>query len=255
LQKNLFMHVFGLLGHPLGHSFSKGYFTEKFSKLGLSATHSYELFDIANIEFFLELLNSQPNLKGLNVTIPYKMAIMPYLQQIDPAAQRIGAVNTIKILPNGMLRGYNTDYWGFKDTLLKWEAFIENKPKKALLLGQGGASKAVAVALQDLGVAVNYVSSSQRPNCYSYGQLSQSILAAHTLLVNCSPLGMYPNADTFPDIPYHLLGPTHLAYDIVYNPLETSFLQKAKAAGVNDVHFGLAMLHGQAEKAWEIWQE
>ncbi len=246
-------NLYGLIGHPLGHSFSKAYFSEKFEKLGVADSHSYALFDIERIEILKDILAAHANLRGFNATIPYKQAILPYLHKIDPAAAKIGAVNTVKVLDNGQLIGYNTDYWGFRWSLEKWAAFNEVKPQKALILGKGGAAKAVAVALEDLGLKVQYVSRKDTEDTLSYQQLNEAVLTDHLLIVNSTPLGMYPNTEAAPDIPYHLLGPSHLLYDLVYNPLETLFLKKGLAAGAKAVHYGLDMLHGQAEKAWEIW--
>ncbi len=248
--------LFGLIGFPLGHSFSKGYFTEKFEKLGLSATHTYEKFELAHIEDFPALLNAHKAvLKGLNVTIPHKQHVMGYLDEIDAAAQKIGAVNTVKIFADGKTKGFNTDYWGFRWTLEKWEAFQEIAPQKALVLGKGGAAKAIVTALEDLGLAVQLVSRNKEADTLTYEELNADVMASHLLIVNTTPLGMYPKIDACPAIPYELLTNKHLLYDIVYNPLETLFLKKGLENGAKAVHFGLEMLHGQAEKAWEIWNE
>jgi shikimate dehydrogenase len=252
MSKNLF----GLIGFPLGHSFSKGYFTNKFQNMGLSVSHEYELFEIENIEEITSLLAKyKENLTGLNVTIPHKEAIIPFLDEIDSAAQVIGAVNCIKIEKNGTTKGYNTDYWGFRWTLEKWTALQEIKPQKALILGKGGAAKAIEKALIDLGIQPLYVSRKKEMATIDYPEIDEKIMAEHLLIVNTTPLGMYPKTELCPDIPYHLLSSKHLLYDIVYNPLETNFMQKGLAMGVKSVHDGLQMLHGQAEKAWEIWNE
>jgi shikimate dehydrogenase len=244
---------FGLIGYPLGHSFSKKYFTEKFDKLGLSNSHQFHLFPIEQIELLPGLLNEyKQSLIGFSVTIPYKQQVLTYLQEIDPAAAAIGAVNCVKILENGTLKGYNTDYWGFRWTLEKWGDFLLKKPKKALVLGKGGAAKAIEVALRDLGLEIQYVSRVASENAITYDAINETLLKEYTLLVNTSPVGMSPNVEEAPAIPYHLLNSGHLLYDIVYNPLETKFLQLGKAQGAS-VHTGLEMLHGQAEKAWEIW--
>ena len=249
------MNIYGLIGFPLGHSFSKGYFTEKFSTLAISDTHLYEKFELENINDFSALLKSQsPNLKGLNVTIPHKQNIIPFLDSVDEAALKIGAVNTIKIMEDGSIKGFNTDYWGFRWTLEKWDSFQEIKPKKALVLGKGGAAKAIIQALQDLGLETQYVSRRKEEDTITYEQLTEEVMKEHLFIVNTTPLGMFPKVDSFPDIPYQLLTNKHLLYDIVYNPLETMFLKKGLENGVKDIHYGLEMLHGQAEKAWEIWQ-
>ena len=250
------MHIYGLIGYPLGHSFSKGYFTEKFLKMGLSDACVYEKFELENINDFTVLLKSQiPDLKGLNVTIPHKQNIISFLDSVDEAALKIGAVNTIKIMEDGTTKGFNTDYWGFRWTLEKWDAFQAIKPQKALVLGKGGAAKAIIQALKDLGLETQYVSRRKEEDTITYEELTEEIMKDYLFIVNTTPLGMFPKLDTFPEIPYHLLTNKHLLYDIVYNPLETMFLKKGLEQGVKGVHFGLEMLHGQAEKAWEIWQE
>lgn len=248
------MNLYGLIGYPLGHSFSKGYFTEKFQQLGIADTHTYEKFELENIQDFPTLLKSNnPALKGLNVTIPHKQNVIPFLDAVDEAALKIGAVNTIKIMPDGSTKGFNTDYWGFRWTLEKWADFQEILPQKALVLGKGGAAKAIIQALQDLGLATQYVSRTKEDDTITYEELTEEVMKEHLFIVNTTPLGMYPKIENFPAIPYHLLTDKHLLYDIVYNPLETTFLKKGMENGAKGVHFGLEMLHGQAEKAWEIW--
>ncbi|MDF0693498.1 shikimate dehydrogenase family protein [Aquirufa ecclesiirivi] len=246
-------HLYGLLGYPLGHSFSKKYFSEKFNTMGLSDSHQYEQFEIPQIEDFLTLKSEQKALlKGLNVTIPYKQQIMPLLDEIDPAAAKIGAVNTIKIYPDGKTKGFNTDYWGFRQTIESWDAFPHFNLKKAVVLGQGGAAKAIIAALEDLGLEVWKVSRTPEEGQISYEDLAASMDEVG-LIVNSTPLGMYPKIDTFPPIDYSLLNRQHYLYDIVYNPLRTAFLEKGIAQGVGGIYEGLEMLHGQADKAWEIW--
>ncbi len=246
--------LFGLIGFPLGHSFSKRYFSEKFLGLGISDSHAYEQFPFSSIDEFPNLIQSHAGiLKGINVTIPYKQQIIPFLDEIDPAALRIGAVNTIKILANGKTLGYNTDYFGFRNTLENWDYFIAFKDKKALVLGQGGAAKAIIIALNDLGISVVKVSRNATKDAISYQEVAQ-ILPEVGLIVNTSPLGMHPNEATCPPLPYDLMGSQHYLYDIVYNPLHTLFLKKGFEQGVGGIHTGIEMLHGQADKAWEIWQ-
>ncbi len=251
------MRIFGLIGFPLGHSFSKKFFSEKFAQEGISDA-AYELFPLETIELLPELLASQPNLRGLNVTIPYKEHVIPYLTRLDPAAQRIGAVNVIKIAPDQTTTGYNSDYFGFKSTL---EGFLQKyyvsesknpADLKALVLGTGGASKAVKVALEDMGIVHTSVSRHSGPAVLSYDDLTDKVVSAHRLIVNTTPLGMHPQINVFPPLPYQWLTTHHLLYDLVYNPEQTMFLQKgveqqAKTFG------GLPMLHAQAEKSWEIW--
>ncbi|RXK50948.1 shikimate dehydrogenase family protein [Aquirufa rosea] len=246
-------HLYGLLGYPLGHSFSRKYFTEKFENLALSESHEYRQFEIPQIEDFLQVkAEHQGILKGLNVTIPYKQQIIPLLDELDPAAAKIGAVNTIKIYPEGKTKGFNTDYWGFRQTIETWDAYSLFKSKVAVVLGQGGAAKAIIAALEDLGMSVWKVSRTPEE-----GQISYETLALQMdevgLIVNSTPLGMYPKVDTFPPIDYSRLKSQHYLYDIVYNPLRTAFLEKGIAHGVGGIYEGLAMLHGQADKAWEIW--
>jgi shikimate dehydrogenase len=244
--------LFGLIGFPLGHSFSKRYFTEKFEQIGLDETHAYTQFEIPSIADFPALLNT-PGIQGFNVTIPYKQQIIPFLDEIDPAAARIGAVNTIKILADGRTRGYNTDYFGFQGTLSAWSAYSHFKSLGALVLGQGGAAKAVIAAIEDLGIPVIKVSRQASEGVVSYEELPQ-LMESVGLIVNTTPLGMHPNEADCPPIPYDLLKSQHYLYDIVYNPLETTFLKKGLAHGAGGIHTGIEMLYGQADKAWEIWQ-
>ena len=245
--------VFGLLGFPLGHSFSKKYFTEKFEKLGISEAHIYELFELSDIHQFPEFLKNQTNLAGLNVTIPYKQAVMPFLDGLDVSAKKVGAVNVIKISPHGKLIGYNSDYYGFKTSLENFVSKDSFKDINALILGNGGAGKAVVAALKDLGIDYKTVSRTKSNENISYDEVSL-LIADYQLIINCSPVGTYPKSDQCPAIPYKLLTPNHYLYDLVYNPLETLFLQKGKAQGAK-THNGLLMLHLQAEKAWEIWNQ
>lgn len=242
--------VFGLIGYPLSHSFSKKYFAEKFQKEGIQNA-VYQNFEIDRIELFKEVIKSD-HLKGLNVTIPYKQEVIPFLDDLHPAAKKIGAVNVIKLL-NGKLIGYNSDYYGFINSLKKQIDFpLQNK--KALLLGTGGASKAVKVALEDEGVFVQYVSRKQSESTLAYSDLDKEIIESVHIIVNCSPLGMYPNVESCPDIPYEYINANHVLYDLVYNPEETLFMKKGKEKGAI-VSNGLEMLVLQAEKAWEIWNE
>lgn len=244
--------LFGLIGYPLGHSFSKKYFTDKFEVLGLSESHAYTQFEIPSIQDFPQILRENPSLKGLNVTIPYKQQVIPFLDEIDAAAERIGAVNTIKFLPDGRVQGFNSDYYGFQQTLTDWPALAAFRTMSACVLGQGGAAKAVIAAIEDLGISVIKVSRTSTEDSVDYDSLGD-LLPEIGLIVNTTPLGMHPLVEAFPPIPYEQLTSQHYMYDIVYNPLETSFLRKGITQGVGGTHAGLAMLHGQAEKAWEIW--
>lgn len=244
------MKQFGLIGFPLSHSFSKAYFTEKFQNLGLS-DYQYGLYELPDIAGFPELLKANPNLQGLNVTIPHKESVMPYLDEIDADAQAIGAVNVIRI-QNGKTTGYNSDYAGFRNSLLH---FLDGaKPAEALILGTGGASKAVCRCLLDLGIEYTFVSRTAAPGQLSYAQLhTQEIVAQTPLIINSTPLGMYPNVDSCPDLPYAQIGSDHFLFDLIYNPRETLFMKKGKERGAQTMD-GLEMLIGQAERAWEIWQ-
>ena len=245
------MKVYGLIGYRLSHSFSKKYFSEKFIKENITGC-VYENFPLESIQDFPKLLKDTVGFKGCNVTIPYKEDILTYLDELDAAAKEIGAVNVVKILPDGRLKGYNSDYYGFKTSL---EKFIPlQKKHKALVLGTGGAAKAVAVALKDLSIPFLYVSRNKTENGITYAELNEKIIKEHSLIINTSPLGMYPEVETFPAMPYQFLSTEHYLYDLVYNPEITMFMQKGKEFGAH-VENGLGMLIGQAEKAWEIWNE
>lgn len=244
--------LFGLIGYPLSHSFSKKYFTEKFTSESISGAF-YELFPLETIEDFPGLLKSYPNLAGINVTIPYKQQVIPYLDELDAAAAAIGAVNTIKV-EAGRLVGYNTDVYGFGHALTKTLEAHQLKVEKALVLGTGGAAQAVVFELEKMGLIVQSISRRKKGSCLTYEELNSTIIAEHELIVNTTPLGMSPNIDTCPDIPYNSLSAKHLLYDLVYNPTETLFLKKGKEEG-SQVLNGLQMLILQAEKSWEIWNE
>lgn len=241
------MITYGLIGYPLGHSFSKAYFTEKFNNAGIDA--QYLNFEIPNIDQFKEV-TATPELSGLNVTIPYKQQVIPFLDKLSEAARHIGAVNTIQF-SGGKLIGHNTDYVGFRDSL---KPLLRPHHTKALVLGTGGSSKAVVYALQQMGIDVLKVSRKPSFGQITYADITEQILAEHTLLVNTTPLGMLPNVDEAPDLPYQYINQTHLFYDLVYNPAETLFLQKAKAQDAT-VKNGLEMLQLQAEAAYTIWLE
>lgn len=231
---------YGLIGHPLSHSFSKTYFTEKFEREGLDC--EYENYDIDDIALVREL-----DLSGFNVTSPYKEAIIPYLDELDPIAAEVGAVNTVKVLPNGRLIGYNTDVIGFAETV-----FGAELQKTALILGTGGASKAVQYALRQLGIRYSIVSRSIGKGDYQYEELTPEIIQSHLLIVNATPVGMAPNINEAPNLPYDAITPQHTLIDLIYNPDETLFLRKGKEHGAITIN-GLTMLHAQAEASWEIW--
>lgn len=257
------MKKYGLIGYPLTHSFSKKYFTEKFLKNGLG-DHEYELYPLQNLSDLPELINSTPGLCGLNVTVPHKIGVMFYLDKIDPAAKEIDAVNCIKIVnhePVGAffsgelspmkvrLEGYNTDAFAFEASL---RPLLKEYHQKALVLGNGGAARAVAYVLNKLDISYRIVSRRAIGQHFSYEQLNADIMKERLLIINTTPLGMAPDIEGCPDIPYKLLTPKHLLYDLVYNPEETEFLKRGKAQGAA-VKNGLEMLHLQAEKSWEIW--
>lgn len=243
------MRKFGLVGKNISYSFSRSYFSEKFQKEGVAAT--YENFDLQDIKEFPAVLKQNPELAGLNVTIPYKQAVLPFLDQLDPVAKTIGAVNTIKFSKNGMLKGYNTDYYGFSEAL---QPYLKNKHKKALILGTGGASKAIVYALNALDITTQYVSRTASENAIAYADLDTDLLNEHLLLVNCTPLGTFPNTSEYPNIPIELLGEHHLVFDLIYNPPLSRLLELAKSRGATVLN-GQNMLKFQAEKAWEIWNE
>lgn len=245
------VRLFGLIGYPLSHSFSKQYFSDKFQDERITDAH-YELFPLSDIGQLLDLIARHPNLRGLNVTIPYKQQAIPYLYRIEKEAESIGAVNTIYITEEQRLVGFNTDFYGFKNSLHAWllkeHGGLDNI--RALILGTGGAAQAVAYALEYLSIPYDWVSRHPKAGQLGYEGLN---LATYQLIINTTPLGMSPKVDRCPAIPYEQLGPAHYLYDLVYNPEETLFMQKGRAAGAK-VKNGLEMLIGQAEKAWEIWQ-
>lgn len=248
------MRGFGLIGFPLSHSFSKQYFTDKFRREHIANCY-YETFPIEEINLLPDLLSRQNDLVGLNVTIPYKEQIIPYLDEIENDARAIGAVNTVKIIRfrnTARLIGYNTDSYGFHKSI---SPSLKPYHKKALILGTGGASKAVAYVLKKLSIDLMFVSRTPRhKGQISYKDITDAIISDYRIIVNTSPLGMYPDTGSFPDIPYRLLTPEHILFDLIYNPLETHFLRKGKAQGCIVVN-GLDMLYYQAERAWEIWNK
>lgn len=238
---------FGLVGRNISYSFSRGYFKKKFNELGLTH-HVYENFDLQEISEFPAILRTTENIKGLNVTIPYKEEIIPFLDEIDESANMIGAVNTIKISKDG-LKGFNTDAYGFQKSI---EPLLQDHHRKALILGTGGASKAIAFVLNRLGIEYSYVSRSGKKNGFTYEALNVDVIKEHTLIINCSPVGTFPNIDEKPALPYGEIGRQHLLFDLIYNPSETAYLKAGKANGATICN-GLRMLELQAEKAWEIW--
>lgn len=249
LQK--YKDLYGLIGYPLSHSFSKKYFSEKFAREKIENAY-YELFPIAKIDELPALIAAHANLRGLNVTIPYKQQVLPFMDELDEGAEAVGAVNTIKVV-NGRLLGFNSDVYGFEQSLVKAIQQLGHRPASALVLGTGGAAGAVAFVLDRQGITYQFVSRSKQDQLLSYGDLDQRVMEGNHLIINTTPLGMSPNVDTFPAIPYQYAGPRHLFFDLVYNPEMTIFLQKAAAQG-SAVQNGLDMLYGQAEKSWQFWQ-
>ncbi|HTH55110.1 MAG TPA: shikimate dehydrogenase [Cyclobacteriaceae bacterium] len=241
---------FGLIGSTVSHSFSKSYFDEKFFREGLRDCH-YDLYALGSVDELKKLLTENPELCGLNVTIPYKEKVIKFLTDIDSAAKNIGAVNVIKI-QNGTLKGFNTDSDAFYETLEKWFPHIKNA--KALVLGTGGSSKAVQQALKKLAIPFETVSREEGKGTHTYADLEKNkkIMSGANLIINTTPLGMSPDTNNFPPIDYDLITPQHYVYDLIYNPARTMFIQKADMRGAT-VKNGLEMLQIQAEKAWAIW--
>ena len=243
------MRLFGLIGKPLTHSFSKGYFTNFFQQNGI-ADCRYENFELDQIQSFTELVKSQSQLAGLNVTIPYKEAVLPFLHFQDDVVRAIGACNCIKV-SNGQLYGFNTDVIGFRESL---SSRLKPHHTRALILGTGGAAKAVAYALDQFAIKYQIVSRKEQEGLLNYETLNEKLLIAHTLIVNTTPLGMYPQIDTFPPIDYSRLTSDHLLFDLVYNPERTAFLEKGSQFGA-DVMNGHEMLLIQAKESWRIWND
>lgn len=241
---------YGLIGKNISYSFSKHYFTDKFEQENLP-NFSYENFDISDINQLQSIVAETLYLKGLNVTIPYKESVFPFLDKIDKKALAIGAVNTIKITKKQKLKGYNTDYYGFKKAI---KPYLKPHHKKALILGTGGASKAVAYALHTLEIEYKFVSRNPKTEQLSYEDLNSEIFNEYHIVINCTPLGTFPNIAEFPPLPYSFFTTKHLAFDLIYNPAETTFLQKAKEFKSETLN-GYQMLIFQAEKAWRIWNK
>ena len=246
------MDKYGLIGYPLGHSFSISYFNEKFSNEGLDSI--YENYEIPSIDNLIEIIATNHELKGLNVTIPYKEKILPFLDMITPEAQAIGAVNVVKIIRKGnkiQLKGYNSDVIGFTQSI---EPLLDKQHKKALILGTGGASKAVDYGLKSLGIETQFVSRRKSDYSIDYSELTPDIIKKYKIIVNCTPCGMFPKTDDCPNIPYEGIGEGHLLYDLLYNPDETLFMRKGLEHGAT-VKNGLEMLLLQAFASWKFWNE
>ncbi len=244
------MDKYGLIGFPLGHSFSISYFNQKFADEGIDAV--YENFEISTVDTFLEIVESDPNLRGMNVTIPYKEKIMPYLDTISPEARAIGAVNVVRIVRDGSgltLKGYNSDVIGFTQSI---EPLLEKYHKKALILGTGGSSKAIDYGLRSLGLETVFVSRYERPGTIQYEKITPEVIREYNVIVNCTPCGMYPHTDECPQLPYEAMDNRTILYDLIYNPDETLFMRKGAAQGAT-VKNGLEMLLLQAFASWEFW--
>ena len=241
------MRTFGLIGYPLAHSFSKSYFERKFDRENILDAE-YQNFPLSSIEEFPELIKSIPNLKGLNVTIPYKESIIPYLTELDETAQAVGAVNTIKFI-DGKLIGCNTDAWGFAKSLL---SMASPEMKKALIIGNGGAAKAVKYVLGRIGIEYQIVNRTASEGLLSFEDLNDDLISSIQLIVQTTPVGTSPNVNEMPPIPMGAIGSSHRAFDLIYNPEETLFLKEMRARGAKTKN-GLEMLQAQAEESWKIW--
>ena len=238
---------FGLIGTPLSHSFSQRWFTEKFHREGLS-DHRYDPFEIPSIDLLPQLIADTPELRGLNVTIPYKQSVVPYLHRVDPLAAAVGAVNTIRIA-DGEITGHNTDVEGFRRTLLP---LLKGPKPRALVLGSGGASRAVVYVLKELGIKFRVVSRSRERGDITWDLLEPILVDVCKLIINTTPLGMHPEVGTLPPVPLKSIGSKHVVIDLVYNPAETLFLREAKARGATICN-GMAMLEAQAQASWRVW--
>ena len=246
------MDKYGLIGYPLGHSFSISYFNQKFADEGMDAV--YENFEIPSIDAFMEVVETNPNLKGLNVTIPYKEKVLPFLDMISPEARAIGAVNVIKVEHQGndtILKGYNSDVIGFTQSI---EPMLEKYHKKALILGTGGASKAIQYGLKSLGLESIFVSRYDRPETIQYKDVTPEIVKEYNVIVNCTPCGMYPHTEECPELPYEAMDDRTILYDLIYNPDETLFMQNGKKYGATTKN-GLEMLLLQAFASWDFWND
>lgn len=244
------MDKYGLIGFPLEHSFSMSFFNQKFIDEGIAAV--YENFEIPSVDAFPEVIDSNPNLKGLNVTIPYKQKIMSFLDIISPEARAIGAVNVVKVIHDGsktVLKGYNSDVIGFTKSI---EPMLEKYHKKALILGTGGASKAVEYGLKALGLETVQVSRYKRPGTVQYENITPNVIREYNVIVNCTPCGMYPHTEECPSLPYEAMDSHNILYDLIYNPDETLFMKKGAEFGANTKN-GLEMLLLQAFASWEYW--
>ena len=247
------MDKYGLIGYPLGHSFSISYFNQRFADEGINAT--YENFEIPSIDDLPEIIDRYPNLRGLNVTIPYKEKVIPFLDSISPEARAIGAVNVIRVVHQKnktLLKGYNSDVIGFTQSI---EPMLDPKwHKKALILGTGGASKAINYGLKSLGIEPVFVSRYERPGTIQYQSITPEVVREYNVIVNCTPMGMYPHTDECPQLPYEAMDSHTILYDLIYNPDQTLFMRNGAKYGA-EVKNGLEMLLLQAFASWEFWHE
>ena len=253
MERKEFMDKYGLIGYPLGHSFSISYFNQKFQDENIDAV--YENYEIPSIDELPEVLSSNPELKGINVTIPYKEKVLPFLDSISPEARAIGAVNVIRVSHKGnktLLKGYNSDVIGFTKSI---EPMLDKKlHQKALILGTGGASKAIDYGLRNLGLETVFVSRYERPGTIQYQNITPEIVKEYNVIINCTPLGMYPKTEVCPELPYEAMDNHTILYDLIYNPDETLFMKRGAEYGAN-VKNGLEMLLLQAFSSWEFWHE
>lgn len=246
------MDKYGIIGYPLGHSFSPGFFNEKFRNEGIDAV--YERYELSQIDLLPEIIASNPELCGLNVTIPYKQQIMQYLDELSEEAREIGAVNVVKVTHNGKnvhLKGFNSDVIGFSRSI---EPLLEKHHKKALILGTGGAAQAIDYGLKQLGLETIKVSRYERPDTIQYDKITPDVIKEYKVIINCTPIGMYPNTEECPNLPYEAMDSQHLLYDLIYNPDTTLFMKKGLERGAV-VKNGLEMLLLQAYASWEFWHE
>lgn len=246
------MDKYGIIGYPLGHSFSPGFFNEKFINEGIDAV--YERYELSQIDLLPEIIASNPELCGLNVTIPYKQQIMQYLDELSEEAREIGAVNVVKVTHNGKnvhLKGFNSDVIGFSRSI---EPLLEKHHKKALILGTGGAAQAIDYGLKQLGLETIKVSRYERPDTIQYDKITPDVIKEYKVIINCTPIGMYPNTEECPNLPYEAMDSQHLLYDLIYNPDTTLFMKKGMERGAV-VKNGLEMLLLQAYASWEFWHD
>lgn len=243
-------NLYGLIGRNISYSFSVAYFSEKFKKNN-DIKSQYVNFDIQNIAEFSNILQENPQLKGMNVTIPYKETIIPYLDSLSKKARKIGAVNTIRISKKGHLKGYNTDWFGFYQAI---KPMLKSNHKKALILGTGGSSKAIEFALKKLNITYTFVSRTAQENTLQYREIDAAVMQNFQIIINTTPLGTFPNIAEAPTLPYALFSKEHIAFDLTYNPEISLFLKQAAAHGAK-IQNGALMLKLQAEKAWKIWNK